>query len=753
MDAAQAVAFLGEWFRGTEGDTLICALPEPRDAPGAGRPKEYRLARPVEPKRIHEIFELEDRPNRALFVCVSTLKPDAVKTDKGFWRAKRNVWQCPGAWIDIDFRHVALSTENAIAEVTKCINRSRRPRPPGLRVLTGAGLHGYWRTEKPLEGLDELDQAEACMRVLAHYFGADPAVAEVARLMRLPGTFNWKYGEARKVMLAQSVVVPIDIFDERLCPGKPLVELAPSDYQERHQVAELAEAGPTAELNLFEYYSLTNEQRVPLDPAARLEAMNFHGTDGSGVHHTQLSVTASLLNQGMPRDEVVETVLEATMGKPFADGWKEPEERKTIEGMVDDWIAKQGLEAPPARPNGASGHPALASRAKTPARPAIRFKPFAIPSDAATPRRDFVLGRHYARRYVGGTVGISGAGKSSLVLTDMAVATSGKPLLGVAPDTGPVTVAYFNGEDPMDEIVLRLKAICVQHKIEQADIAERLNILSGRARAITLAATSAMRHSAAEILVPELALLREEIRRLDAAIVVFDPLISIHALNENDNSMMKKLIEALANELAEPCDCAVHIVHHVRKTTEEVTIMDARGASSIVDALRSARVLNTMRKEEAPGFGIAERDRRRYFREIDGKTSLAAPSDMATWYRLESVQIFNGLPPTEVQAVVRWESPGIFSGITPIMIAAACDIVRNGDYRAWSTSPLWVGRAIAVPLDINPDSSDGNKRLKTIIACWLQNSVLKIEVKEDQYRKPKEFIVLGPAAPAAAPEN
>ena len=51
--------------------------------------------------------------------------------------------------------------------------------------------------------------------------------------------------------------------------------------------------------------------------------MRYKGEGETGVHKTQLSVTAALLNRGVPIDDVIEIVLMATRkaaGKDV-DGW------------------------------------------------------------------------------------------------------------------------------------------------------------------------------------------------------------------------------------------------------------------------------------------------------------------------------------------------------------------------------------------------------------------------------------------------
>ena len=81
-----------------------------------------------------------------------------------------------------------------------------------------------------------------------------------------------------------------------------------------------------------------------MDVAARLSGMRFGGKGDAAVHPTQTSVTASLLCAGIPFEDVVEQVLDATKRYAGADprcaGWDWTEERGEIEKMSASWVDK-----------------------------------------------------------------------------------------------------------------------------------------------------------------------------------------------------------------------------------------------------------------------------------------------------------------------------------------------------------------------------------------------------------------------------
>jgi hypothetical protein len=71
---------------------------------------------------------------------------------------------------------------------------------PSILVLTGGGCHAYWLLSRPADGLEQLEQAEGVMRWLGQRLGGDP-VWDRARILRVPGTCNYKYELPRPVEL------------------------------------------------------------------------------------------------------------------------------------------------------------------------------------------------------------------------------------------------------------------------------------------------------------------------------------------------------------------------------------------------------------------------------------------------------------------------------------------------------------------------------------------------------------------------
>ena len=125
--------------------------------------------------------------------------------------------------------------------------------------------------------------------------------------------------------------------------------------------------------------------------------------------------------------------------------------------------------------------------------------------------------------------------------------------------------------------------------------------------------------------------------------MIIDPLISSHGVPENDNVAMDVVAKSWGR-IAALTNCNIEMVHHTRKPLRgdgdgETFSSDARGAGSLMDAVRASRVFSQMTEKEAGEFGVE--DRFEYFRVNRGKVNMMRRGAGA-WYRLVSVAIGNG---------------------------------------------------------------------------------------------------------------
>jgi hypothetical protein len=77
------------------------------------------------------------------------------------------------------------------------------PKSPSVIVNSGGGLHVYWLLHHPFDLQQNFKDAQAVLRRLAHSIAeiADTNVSEPARVLRIPGSYNFKYDTPRQVVV------------------------------------------------------------------------------------------------------------------------------------------------------------------------------------------------------------------------------------------------------------------------------------------------------------------------------------------------------------------------------------------------------------------------------------------------------------------------------------------------------------------------------------------------------------------------
>lgn len=382
--------------------------------------------------------------------------------------------------------------------------------------------------------------------------------------------------------------------------------------------------------------------------------------------------------------------------------------------------------------------------AVVPLRPVVA-RPYVWRDPASIPTRPWIYGRQLLRGSVSVVIAPGATGKTALLIgTALALAT-GRPLLGKAVWERPQTVWLWNLEDSEEEIARLVQAAALHWSICADDLRGRLylnNALEGSDLKTAVATRDGF-----EICEPIIEALVSELvaRRVD--VLVVDPFVSSHSVNENDNGA----IDAVAKQwamVAVRAACSIVLVHHSKKLGgAEVSAEASRGASALANAARSVLALNRMSDDEADKFGIEGEDRRRLFRAYDDKNNRAPPAESSDWFRLESVSLENGdgeQPADSMQVVVPWSPPDMFDGVTvDDLRAVQSAVAQHGQCRESKQAADWVGNLVADTLGLDLARSGDRAKVKGLLAQWVRNDALRVETRPDSKRTPRKFIVVG----------
>ena len=610
----------------------VCSLPNP-GTKGAVRELFYPDS-PEGRARAEKFARHENKPGRGVYDCIGRLQDGARS------RCKDTVADLDRVVADLDLKNITQRRD----AVLQCVKGLVLP-PSEIRD-SGFGLHLIWYLKEPVEDDDGLAQAESTMKRLAELLAGDLKPTHRAALLRHPGSDNTKGREPRpcRTIEAGGAVYDISEFDDMfdLYAARPLLTrkagAAKGNGHDRNSEQELR----------------TSEGR--LDVEAALAAMK---PTGASINDIQPRVILSLLQRAEHPSNVIEQVVNATMAVADAAGlgWTREEEIKAVVARVKSSLALLHREYDPTTgsiPNWLAAESSAGEEAgvKKAAAPFV-LRPF-VPFDPATlPPREWLYGRHYQRRTVGGTVAPGGVGKTTLCMVEGVAMATCRNLLGEQP-TERLRVWFHNGEDNIDELNRRLAAICQHFNIPMEELRGWWFMTSGNEVPLRVAKG----YSNLTIDTRLIKCITEAIgdNQIDATIL--DPLVTLHGVPENDTGKMDTVVRIFAG-IADQQNCAVELSHHTRKllagSTADYALDDMRGASALKDAMRAVRMLNLMTKTDAEGVGIPEFERTSYFRVDRVKGNNAAPPSAAIWRKFVNVDLPNS---DEVGVVVPWEFPG-----------------------------------------------------------------------------------------------
>jgi hypothetical protein len=165
--------------------------------------------------------------NRDVFFGVAKFKTDENRT-------KENVQSLKAVWLDIDcgpskaVPNPKTGRPAGYEDQTTAISALRSfcidlhlPRP--TLVNSGRGVHAYWPLTEAVTR-EEWEPVAARLRELCveREFYVDPAIFEVARILRVPGTFNHKGDEPLPVEVI-TYSTPVDLAEFKELLGEPKV--------------------------------------------------------------------------------------------------------------------------------------------------------------------------------------------------------------------------------------------------------------------------------------------------------------------------------------------------------------------------------------------------------------------------------------------------------------------------------------------------------------------------------------------------
>ena len=586
--------------------------------------------------------------------------------------------------------------------------------------------HAYWELEEPCQNMDAWKEVQKSIAVSLQ---TDAAVINPSRIMRVAGTVSWPNKKKQnKGYVPELVTMRTEFTNDRdPQPFERLMRAFPKKSNDT--LNSIGHSGLEIDLG---------QQAMDRQLAAQSVMA------GDDWHNNIIRLVASYVSKGLSDEEIHAITDSFTLS-----GYSVDDTRQEVQQAIDG-AREKGWTPPPdpavermQQQNQALNIPSEPSESPTEDATEQNWPtPYEMFDALTLPRREWVYGHDYIKKYISVTASAGGIGKTSAIIVEAIAIATGKDLLGTTVKEQS-NVWVINLEDPITEMQMRTIAAMQHYGITPDDIKGRLFMDGEDTMQITLAAESRDGLITNDDL---LAHISRKIKQNNIGVVILDPFVSAHLVNENNNGSIQAVV-AMLRKLARDTNSSVQLVHHIRKTNgDDATIDSVRGAGSLIGAARAARVINRITPEDAMALGVDEHEALGIFRVDDGKANLAPPSDKATYRRMQSVEIANG---EHIGVATEFKLPDLFDGVTAENARNVQAKVNEAEanqtpYKANVQAKQFVGHAVAEELNLDMEKAGDKAKVKAIVKTWLQTKVLKTaEMYDKRQGRDVQCVVVG----------
>lgn len=383
------------------------------------------------------------------------------------------------------------------------------------------------------------------------------------------------------------------------------------------------------------------------------------------------------------------------------------------------------------------------------------------------PRQQFLYGYELQRGHVSALIAPGASGKSTYLMARAICMSTGVERFRQRVWNGPHRVWLWNLEDKRLHLERMYEAFARRYDLHPDALEGRLFIDSAVRNApgegdyepqiLKLAGPS--EQGGFVVYKPNVQALIDELKARGIDHLDVDPFVSSHGVPENDNGLIDDVAKAWAYIAAE-ANCSISLAHHIKKIEgREATVLDARGASSLLNVCRSGLVINKMSTEQADAAGVPQKDRKLYVSMYDGKNNRAPPAIVSDWFKLVGVSLDNADvgcpgPADEVATLERYTPASVWGGFSAKQLRWVQNAIDTADInkrRAHSASPGWVGFIVADLLDISftrtstgaIDKGPGKEKLVRMLDAWKENDIIRIEERMVGKSEMKPCVVVG----------
>lgn len=644
---------------------------------------------------VERAYDINSRAGNNIYVGMATRKESVAP----FGRGKDEDYLATHAVaVDLD--------EPGALEAAKAKYEALNLRP-SFAVVTGVKPHQraqlWWKLDAPF--LNPKVHTEI-QKGLAHVFGGDRSIINPGRVMRLGGTIAWPKKAGRETEL--TAFYPVSQIEY---PTARMSAVAAEGLKDQPEPSQ-----PKHSLGLD-----TGHVGADIDALIREAAVEGRW------HESVLRLIASLVGKGLPDSAIYAMAPSLTMA-----GYTVAQTQDDMRVMIDGARAKGYTPQIAVQPT----EQQIAAAEKI---DDAWARPVGILNPAARPPRDWLIDREVLRGHVCLIVAAPGVGKTTFAMQRAVSVASGVDFMSKGIDR-PRKVLFINNEETRDELERKVEAIQQRFDVPSQPLAENLWLASGvDDEKLVVAAYAADGRTV--IKTESQAKVKALIERERFDLVIIDPLVQAHAVNENSNSDIQPVL-AFLRDMALPANAGLYVVHHTRKlgNNERSAAGDmdaARGGSSMTGEAHMVFTLTTMAKDEAEFYGVPDDDRNHYLAFTEAKEKFG-PRTSAEWLARHGEQMRR-------KGLIAYEEIGVllpheFKDVT-ISEGSVIAFLHEVD-RAWKAGEpykehpqsrsKWLVRAVQQSLRLS------KTKARELISDWTENGLIETAAYTTPQRKRDE---------------
>jgi hypothetical protein len=183
-------------------------------------------------------------------------------------RLKDNIRQLRALFVDLDVqKDTTYTIDEVLHKLDDIFNANELPRPT-LMINSGRGIHLIWRIkDAPKQALGFWQEIEDRLNYKLKHLGADPAVHDCTRVLRLPNTINSKNGsECHIIELNKTNMYTLTELRENYFPR-----------ERKKKVAKTTKKTSSNVKNLFNSYTLHTERLKDIKKLCELRNWDMDG--------------------------------------------------------------------------------------------------------------------------------------------------------------------------------------------------------------------------------------------------------------------------------------------------------------------------------------------------------------------------------------------------------------------------------------------------------------------------------------------